>query len=84
LILSVAFLVPEPPGVKLRSRVHPAPAAKLEPQLLLLMPKSLAFVPVIGVPDMSKTELLKFVSVAVSGPLVDPKSSLGGVRLISV
>jgi hypothetical protein len=84
LTLSIPFLIPAPPEVKLKSNVQLDPATKLAPHVLLVTAKSLPFVPVIGVPAMFNVLPLKFASVAVSGPLVIPKSSLGGVKLIFV
>ena len=76
--------MPEPPGVKLKSRVQVDPEVKLAPHVLFASAKSLAFVPVIGMPEIFKVLELKLAKVAVSGPFVIPKSNLGGVKLISV
>jgi hypothetical protein len=70
--------------VKRKSNVQIDPAVKLVPQVLFVTAKSLPFVPVTGAPEMFKVLPLRFVRVAVSGPFVIPKSSLDGVRLISV
>jgi len=80
--LSVADCVPSAFGLNVTEMVQLAPAPRDEPQVLLLMENSEAFVPVIVMLEMAKVELPELVRVATLGWLVEPMGTIPQLKVV--
>jgi hypothetical protein len=77
-----AVRFPLPVGVNITLMVQLPPAGTELPQLLLC-PKSLAFVPVIAMPEMLSEALPVLERITLCAGLVEPVPTWGNVRLVA-